>query len=93
MADMSKQSDAQLRALMAKDSGADAKTVRAAYSELERRGQKPAFAVTLVLGGRPLEHPKAPPPRPKRKKMAKGGYANCGASMKPTQKSTQSMGK
>lgn len=92
MADMSKKTDAELRKIMNKDSGADQKTATAAYKELTKRKGDLGFTVTMILGGRDIEHPKAPPKKPK-KKMNKGGYANCGASMKPTQKSSQKMNK
>jgi len=81
MADMSKKTDAQLRKIMHKDSGADAKTAEAAYNELSKRKGDLGFTVTMILGGRALEHPKAPPKKPKPPKskkaeMMKGGMAN-----------------
>lgn len=87
MADMSKKTDAQLNDIMMKDSGADAKTARAAYKELTKRKGELDFTVTMILGGRDLEHPKAPPRKPKRPEkkkkteMAKGGMANGKAHM------------
>ena len=87
MADMSKKTNAQLRKIMNKDSGADAKTAEAAYNELSKREGDLGFTVTMILGGRPLEHPKAPPRKPKRPekkkktKMMKGGMANGKAHM------------
>ena len=82
MADMSKKTNEQLRDIMQKESGADAKTARAAYKELSKREGDLGFTVTMILGGRDLEHPKAPPRKPKRPEkkkkteMAKGGMAN-----------------
>jgi hypothetical protein len=76
----------QLKAMLNKSSGATADEVRAAIRELKRRGEATP-PPEMVTGGRrkagPLPKPKA--------RMAKGGYANCGASMKPTQKSTTKM--
>ena len=82
MADMSKKTDAELRKIMNKDSGADAKTAEAAYNELTKRKGDLGFTVTMILGGRDLEHPKAPPKKPKRPEKKKkpemmmGGMAN-----------------
>jgi len=67
----------------------DAKKVLEKYGRVTERDKTPAgISVTIAT----------PLPRPKRKakggyaqKYNKGGYANCGASMKPTQKSTQKM--
>ena len=74
MADMSKKSDAQLKKIMNADSGADAKTARAAYKELTKRKGDLGFSIQLILGGRDEENPKAPPKRPTNiKKKAKGG--------------------
>jgi hypothetical protein len=79
MADMSKKTDEELEKIMYKDSGYDAKTARAAYKELTKRKGDLGFTVTMILGGRALEHPKAPPPKPKNKskkpEMAYGGMA------------------
>jgi len=43
-------------------------------------------SVMIAVGVKP---PKKKPAEPKKKKMAKGGYANCGASMPAAQKSTK----
>jgi hypothetical protein len=43
-------------------------------------------SVMIMLGVKP---PKKKPAEPKKKKMAKGGYANCGASMPATQKASK----
>lgn len=79
MPDMSKKTDAELEKIMYKDSGYDAKTARAAYKELTKRKGDLGFTVTMILGGRELEHPEAPPKKPKMKKkkteMAYGGMA------------------
>jgi len=76
----------QLKAMLNKSSGASADEVRAAIRELKRRGEDTP-PPEMVTGGR---RKKGPLPKPKAR-MAKGGYANCGASMKPTQKSTTKM--
>lgn len=76
----------QLKAMLNKGSGASADEVRAALRELKRRGE-PTPPPAQVTGGRrktgPLPKPKA--------RMAKGGYANCGASMPATQGSSKKM--
>jgi len=103
--DYSKKSEAALEKMMEKDSGASQEEARAAYNELSKRRGGMDFSVTLILGGRPLDKDKPKPvPLPKKKpaepkmmgggyakkrKMAKGGYANCGASMPAAQKSTK----
>ena len=76
-----------LKAMLNKGSGYDKKTVRAALAELKNRGE-PTPSPMMVMGGRTEEHPKAPPrrPTPPKKKMARGGYVNCGASVAGTQK-------
>lgn len=87
MADMSKKTDAELRKIMNKDSGADQKTATAAYRELTKRKGDLGFTVTMILGGRDIEHPKAPPKKPKRTEkkkkpeMMKGGMVNGKAHM------------
>ena len=43
-------------------------------------------SIMIAVGVKP---PKKKPAEPKKKKMAKGGYANCGASMPAAQKSTK----
>ena len=86
---MKEKSTSALKAMLNKGSGMDQKTVKQAIAELKRRGEETP-PPALVMGGRAVEHPKAPPPRPK-KKMAKGGYAKCGASNPATQKSTRGM--
>ena len=88
---MKEKTTGALKAMLNKGSGADQKTVRQAIAELKRRGEETP-PPALVMGGRAIEHPKAPPKRPK-KKMAKGGYANCGASSPATQASTKKMAK
>ena len=45
-------------------------------------------SVMIAVGVKP---PKKKPAEPKKKKMAKGGYANCGASMPATQASSKKM--
>ena len=89
---MKDKSVAQLNAMLNKGSGMDQKTVKQASAELKRRGE-PTPPPALVMGGRAVEHPKAPPrrPTPPKKKMAKGGYANCGASVPGTQESTKKL--
>ena len=80
---MKEKSTSSLKAMLNKGSGMDQKTVKQAIAELKRRGEETP-PPALVMGGRAVEHPKAPPPRPKRKKkmakgkaaMAKGGMAN-----------------
>ena len=67
MADMSKKSIKELKDIMNADSGADAKTARAAYKELTKREGPLDFSVTMIIGGREREHPKAPPKKPKEK--------------------------
>ena len=100
--DYSKKSNAALRKMLEKDSGATAAEARAAYKELEKREGDLGFTVTMILGGRkagddeivmPTKKPKMAYGGMSSKKYNKGGYANCGASMKPTQKSTQNMAK
>ena len=93
--DYSGKSEAALEKMIQKDSGASQEQARAAYNELSKRRGGMDFSVTLILGGRPLDKdmpkpvpvPKKKPAEPKR--MNKGGYANCGASMPATQKSTK----
>ena len=84
MADMSKKSNKELKKIMDVDSGADAKTAEAAYNELEKRQGPLGFSVTMILGGRALEHPKAPPKKPIKKikemKKEKSGMAYGGMS-------------
>ena len=88
MAGMEEFTTSQLKGMLMKNSGASADEVRSAIHELKKRGEETP-PPALVTGGR---REKGPLPRPgKRKAMAKGGYANCGASMKPTQKSSQKM--
>lgn len=76
----------QLKAMLNKGSGASADEVRSAIRELKRRGEDTP-PPEMVTGGRrktgPLPKPKA--------RMAKGGYANCGASMPATQGSSKKM--
>ena len=102
--DYSDKSDAALRKMMEKDSGASVADVKAAYNELAKRKGGLDFTVTMVLGGRELGKDDIimPTPKPKkkmayggmsRKKYNKGGYANCGASVPATQKSSQKMAK
>ena len=66
----------------------DAKRVLKEYGPKTSKDKTGGLRVDITL----------PTPKPKRKakggyakKYNKGGYANCGASMKPTQKSTQKM--
>ena len=81
---MSKKSIKELKSIIQADSGADAKTARAAYNEIEKRQGPLDFTVTMILGGRALENPKAPPKKPKAKiakmkkkaDMAYGGSVN-----------------
>ena len=93
--DYSKKSEAALEKMLEKDSGASQEEARAAYNELSKRRGGMDFSVTLILGGRPLDKDKPKPvPLPKKKpaepkRMNKGGYSNCGASMPATQKSTK----
>jgi hypothetical protein len=93
----SKKSDSALEKMLQKDSGASQEQARAAYNELSKRRGGMDFSVTLILGGRPTDKDKPKPvPVPKKKpaepkKMNKGGYANCGASMTATQKSSKKM--
>jgi len=88
--DYSKKSSAALRKMLEKDSGATAAEARAAYKELEKREGDLGFTVTMILGGRKAGDDEIVMPT-KKPKMAKGGYANCGASMPATQKSTKMM--
>ena len=85
---MEEYTTSQLKAMLNKSSGASEDEVRAAIRELKRRGE-PTPPPEMVTDGRrkigPLPKPKA--------RMAKGGYANCGASMAPTQASTKKMAK
>ncbi len=67
----------------------DAKRVIMEYGPKTSKDKTGGLRVDITL----------PTPKPKRKakggyakKYNEGGYANCGASMKPTQKSTQKMG-
>ena len=83
---MKQETTSALKAMLMKGSGYDQKTVRAALDELKARGE-PTPSPAMIMGGRREENPKAPPRRPKMK-MNKGGYANCGASVPPTQKSS-----
>ena len=84
MADMSKKSIKELKNILQADSGADAKTARAAYKELAKREGPLDFSVTMILGGRALEKPKAPPKKPIKKikemKKEKSGMAYGGMS-------------
>jgi hypothetical protein len=95
--DYSNKSEAALEKMMEKGSGASQEQARAAYNELSKRRGGMDFSVTLILGGRPMDKDKPKPvPLPKKKpaepkRMNKGGYANCGASMAPTQKSSKKM--
>ena len=90
MAGMEEFTTSQLKGMLMKNSGASADEVRSAIRELKKRGEETP-PPALVTGGR---REKGPLPRPgKRKAMAKGGYANCGASMPATQKSSQKMAK
>lgn len=68
---MKDETTSALKAMLNKNSGFDATTVRAALKELKRRGE-PTPPASMVTGGRNLKNPDAPPSRPK-KKMAKGG--------------------
>jgi len=70
---MKDETTSALKAMLHKNSGHDATTVRAAIKELKRRGEATP-PVNMVTGGRNLKNPDAPPSRPK-KKMAKGGKA------------------
>ena len=76
----------ELKDIIHADSGADAKTARAAYNEIEKREGPLDFTVTMILGGRDIENPKAPPKKPTEKirkmklkegktKMAYGGMS------------------
>ena len=103
--DYSGKSEAALEKMMEKDSGASKEQAIAAYNELKERRGDMGFSVTLILGGRSSDTesssnvplPKKKPAEPKmmgggyakKRKMAKGGYANCGASMPATQKATK----
>ena len=69
---MKDKTTAALKAMLTKGSGYDRKTVRAALKELRSRGE-PTPPDANVLGGRAIEHPKAPPKRPKRPEMSYGG--------------------
>ena len=69
---MKEKSTSALKAMLNKGSGADQKTVRQAIAELKRRGEETP-PPALVMGGRAIEHPKAPPKRPKKPAMAYGG--------------------
>ena len=61
----------------------------------ERTGPSVMIAVGVPLPKKKPAEPKKKPAEPKKKrkdekaKMAKGGYANCGASMPAAQKSTK----
>ena len=68
---MKDETTSALKAMLNKNSGFDATTVRAALKELKRRGE-PTPPASMVTGGRNIKNPDAPPSRPK-KKMAKGG--------------------
>jgi len=68
---MKKETTSALKAMLHKNSGHDATTVRAAIKELKRRGE-PTPPASMVTGGRNLKNPDAPPSRPKNK-MSKGG--------------------
>ena len=93
--DYSGKSEAALEKMMEKGSGASTEQATAAYNELKKRRGNMGFNVTLILGGRSSDTesssnvplPKKKPAEPKR--MAKGGYANCGASVPAGQKSTK----
>ncbi len=90
----SKKSDSALQNMIQKDSGASQEEATAAYKELTKRQGNLGFSLKMILGGRPMDKDKPKPvPVPKKKpaepKMAKGGYANCGASMPAAQKATK----
>jgi len=99
--DYSNKSDTALERMLEKDSNATVEQATAAYNELKNRRGDMGFSVTLILGGRSRDGAVAvPPAKPaepkmmgggyaKKTKMNKGGYANCGASMPATQKSTK----
>lgn len=99
--DYSGKSDTALEKMIQKDSGASVEQATAAYRELSKRKGGMDFTVTMILGGRKLDKDmtmEAPPKKPKKKmykggmsskKYNKGGYANCGASMPATQKSSR----
>ena len=70
---MKDETTSALKAMLHKNSGHDATTVRAAIKELKRRGE-PTPPANMVTGGRNLKNPDAPPSRPKNK-MSKGGKA------------------
>ena len=71
--DYSDKSDAALRKMMEKGSGASVADVKAAYNELAKRKGGLDFTVTMVLGGRELGKDEIVMPKPKpKKKMAKG---------------------
>ena len=105
MSNMSEQSTASLKAMLNKGSGASATEVRAAITELKKRGEDTP-PPSLVIGGR-REMSKGGNATKKvpvvtigvgmaemkedKKKYAKGGYANCGASMSATQDSSRKM--
>jgi hypothetical protein len=90
----SKKSDAALEKMIQKDSGASVEQAEAAYNELSRRKGDMGFTVTMILGGRKMDSkPSSEVPLPKKKptepkKMNKGGYANCGASVPAAQSSS-----
>lgn len=69
---MKDKTTAALKAMLNKGSGMDQQTVRQAIAELKRRGEETP-PPALVMGGRAVKHPKAPPKRPKRPEMAYGG--------------------
>lgn len=77
---MKDETTSALKAMLHKNSGHDATTVRAAIKELKRRGE-PTPPANMVTGGRNIKNPDAPPPRPSKKddfkknKMSKGGKA------------------
>jgi len=101
---LSDKTTAQLNAMLNKGSGASQKEVRAAITELKKRGEETP-PPSLVMGGR-REMSKGGSATKKvpvisigvgmaevktkgKKKYAKGGYANCGASVPATQKSSR----
>jgi len=71
MSDMSKKTIKELEDIIQAGSGADAKTARAAYNEIEKRKGPLDFTVTMILGGRRSENTKAPPKAPPKKPTEK----------------------
>ena len=102
---LSDKSTAQLNAMLNKGSGASQKEVRAAITELKKRGEETP-PPSLVMGGR-REMSKGGSATKKvpvisigvgmaevkkgKVKMAGGGYANCGASVPAAQSSSKKM--